>query len=924
MPNPSGLAVTKPISAWNKPFKTNFKNLFKALGKAGVDAATGQWVGLGKDAVDALSAIGLDSKEPTELSWALIYNALSRAMFGLVAESQFLMTELPVDIETLSEQLDLSLESSDLQITADFFDHPEQLSVVSRLQIPLKQWLVGVGISDIQSEVLSNRLPAYFTFALNEEWRRNAPTYAGITASVKTPFTEATEREQGWRLYGSWLQKQIQEPMMFEAFGLKDVYIPLRAYFKRQQNSQIQSSNKGYGAAPKNERVVVDLAAALRAWIRTANRQDAIRVISGGPGAGKSSFAKIFAADHAQEGKFPVLFVPLHQFSPSGDLEKAVGEFIRYDHYLKDNPLDPENEGLRLLVIFDGLDELAMQGKLAKETAQAFVREVQAKVNLFNLRALRLQVIITGREVVVQDSFREPHHILHALPYFVSEDNRKESKLGDEPYIDPNELLSEDQRSDWWWKYGLAIQRDYTAMPEVLNVDTLAEITAQPLLNYLVALSYVAGKLTISETTNLNTVYADLLDAVYERGYEGSGRHRAIASMTKAHFIQVLEEIALAAWHGDGRTTTIQEIELHCERSGLRPLLDAFEEGAEAGVTRLLAAFYFRQSGARSTERTFEFTHKSFGEYLTARRIVRAMARIQKQLEYRQKDMEEGWGELDALHHWAEVCGPTRMDGYLLNFLRDEVALSPSEDVAKWQKTFGDLIGVMLRQGMPMERLEPPLRFHEATQRAIYAEEALLVVLNACSQVTKDISIVDWPLPESFGAWMGRLQGQRTNRENVVSLDCLGRLDLSTLVLVGRDFHMSNLREANLFQADLGEVNLREANLFQADLGGANLREAKLIQADLGGATLREANLKEANLVEAKLRAANLFQARLFGAYLGSADLSGADLHGANLDAANVLETQFGSGYGLSAEEKLDLVERGGIFDEGKRESEVG
>jgi len=107
---------------------------------------------------------------------------------------------------------------------------------------------------------------------------------------------------------------------------------------------------------------------------------------------------------------------------------------------------------------------------------------------------------------------------------------------------------------------------------------------------------------------------------VYERGYERQGTHMSIKGvMGKKNFVRILEEIALAAWHGDGRTTTVSEIKQHCDGSGLRRLLDKFEEGAEAGVTRLLMAFYFRQSGTvRNNDRTFEFTQKSFGEYLTA------------------------------------------------------------------------------------------------------------------------------------------------------------------------------------------------------------------------------------------------------------------------------------------------------------------
>ncbi|WP_392530247.1 hypothetical protein [Nostoc sp. C117] len=95
------------------------------------------------------------------------------------------------------------------------------------------------------------------------------------------------------------------------------------------------------------------------------DRNDAIRVISGGLGSGKSSFTKIFAANQAEKGKIPVLFIPLHHFEPSDDLVEAVGKFVRDDGFLRHNPLDKDKADSRLLIIFDGLDELAIQGKIA-------------------------------------------------------------------------------------------------------------------------------------------------------------------------------------------------------------------------------------------------------------------------------------------------------------------------------------------------------------------------------------------------------------------------------------------------------------------------------------------------------------------------------------------------------------------------------
>ena len=78
----------------------------------------------------------------------------------------------------------------------------------------------------------------------------------------------------------------------------------------------------------------------------------------------------------------------------------------------------------------------------------------------------------------------------------------------------------------------------------------------------------------------------------------------------------MLEEVGLATWHGDSRSTTIQAIQQHCEASGVGHLLTCFQQGAEAGVTNLLAAFFFRQHDKNAKgDRTFVFTHKSFGTH---------------------------------------------------------------------------------------------------------------------------------------------------------------------------------------------------------------------------------------------------------------------------------------------------------------------
>jgi hypothetical protein len=111
------------------------------------------------------------------------------------------------------------------------------------------------------------------------------------------------------------------------------------------------------------------------------------------------------------------------------------------------------------------------------------------------MQSVKLRVLISGREVVVQENeseFRRPRQILTLLPYWISrqtEDRRYVVQDGEE-YYDPEKLLQKDLRQKWWKNYGALTGRDYNGLPNELDRDDLTEVTAQPLLNYLVALSF--------------------------------------------------------------------------------------------------------------------------------------------------------------------------------------------------------------------------------------------------------------------------------------------------------------------------------------------------------------------------------------------------------------------------------------------------
>lgn len=577
---------------------------------------------------------------------------------------------------------------------------------------------------------------------------------------------------------------------------------------------------------------------------------------------------------------------------------------------------------------------------------------------------MRLQAVITGREIVIQANagkFRKDRQVLHILPYYTAEAAQTEED--ESVYSDPTGLLKIDQRDLWWKQYGVATGKPFTGLPKELSRDDLVDITAQPLLNFLVALSYVRGKLNFSTQINLNEIYEDLLEAVHGRAYATGGTLPGIHHIELPDFIRILEEIGLAAWRGDGRTTTISAIKEQCESGGLSRLLAEFKEGAEAGVAQLLTAFYFRQHGERREgEARFEFTHKSFGEYLTARRLMRALERIHSEYERHLQLPDAGWVEAECLRHWAALfVDSPRMTADLYRFVASEMILKRKPFVARLQRTLCVLISYFLQHGTPMERMTPRLSFWVELNTAISSEEALLAALYACALVTQRVSKIGWSVSAEeestvAGEWIGRLRGQRTDPRNPLALECLGLLSLQGCVLHMRDLYGANLggsdlADASLFYANLTNANLigsklRRANLWQANLARArletaDLREATLNDADLEGANLQDANLGRARLQGTNLKNANLQRSnlqgadmagdperRIIGAYLENANLEEAnlkkaDLRGANLVGANLKGANF-TNADLRNADLTGAMTDGAIFDGAKLEGAKG
>jgi hypothetical protein len=881
MSEKEGLELKPPKTKWNKPVKIKLK-LFKHLFNLVKDIVTENWLKVPGDVMDTWMGMELVT-EPGEKGWKLVTRSLSGAMLKLVEEHIIRVNVKEVVTDDLDKNLNTLLEKESHFMGYDFFQRPKDLPLLQKVAPVYADFLECVGFKKVDAGNISRRLPGYFVLALMDEWRAHSDHYADLETYLKTPFDKAGLKEKDWMHYLAWLKKQVDEPVFDESFSLKQIYLPLRAYYIEKEKSKKDGREElpmGTGGE-KIKRVVVDLEEELIQWLERGDKDDAFRVVAGGPGYGKSSFLKIFAAKLAEQHR-RVLFIPLHRFKIKDDLKEAIRNFVEDDGYLKQNPLGEEP----LNIIFDGLDELAMQGKVLAEAANHFIREIKMQLAGLNSRTTRLQVIISGRDIIIQTNeseFRKPKQIVHILPYIISI-----NEMNKFIYKDSNKILKKDQRDAWWFNYGSITGKKYKGLPEHLKTEDLDKLTSHPLLNYLVALSFERGMIEFTQNTNLNEIYEDLLAGVYQRSYEEKRVHKSLEGFDYRHFIRILEEIAIAAWHGYSRTTTVDAIESHCISSGLEGLLETFKIGAKGGMVSFMAAFYFRRADRDILGNdTFEFTHKSFGEFLAAKRIVKKVWYIHKDRLKREENFDEGLGTRGCLAEWAKLFGPRGIDSDLLKFIINE--LNPTNEKEKInleavQETVIQLINQMLKTGMPIENLggsRPPYFFENI--KAINAEEALLVILNTIARFTNKVSRIEWPLSTSFGEWISKLQGQREGEESFI-LRFLNYLDIEGAVLYVKDLYGSNFQKSCLNYAQLSFANLRKANLTSAKLRGANLDSADLSYSNLKGTDFRDAILKGANLSEANLKYADLSGADLRYAILFGANLRDANLKNAKLD----------------------------------------
>ena len=914
----SGIKLQAPSHLPLDQIRIDLPNLFKALGEAAVQGKLASATDGGSipNMVSALFDV-FDSvkrqEDPNSIAWRWVFSAFARSLTELIGEYAEGAKLAAGDAKQVDALAKIGLRESELRFSIDVLKNPARLGMLPKLQNATERALQYVGVNQsADRKAIARRLPAYLGYALSEEWRNDRARYQSLVDALEhDPLREHNQLEDDWRAYHRDLVKAFEAPVFEETFGLHEVFVDLPAYWCRhvRQDRDI-----------KTTKVVVDLRSAVIDWLRKPGAEDdAIRMISGGPGSGKSSFAKMIAAEVArgedEELPYRALFVPLQriQFKDGATLRTITRSYLmsRANPDFRVDPLDQEgfaSPDRRVLLIFDGLDELAKEGATATKITQKFLHAVKDYLNQENgAGSPSLLAIVLGRTIAMEqhksDLLLDGHQVFELL-------RLAKNKSAD---FENEELLARDLREDWWQKYHSAKGLAHKQLPESFDSGEIVEITTEPLLLYMLVKDGAYQSKNGEEYLNSNKIYRSLFGDVLRRRH---GQKNPLAMVLEARKVfanheeaeqacqELLEVIGCAAWYGNGRTASLDRVQALAgvdEESHANRLLNLLIEQDQAGALgRLAVNFYFRKGQPIDGSEGFEFTHKSFGEYLTSRRLSALADHIHTGLS-----KNAGYYKFDrALSDWCDVTRHQPMTSELYRFLVDEIALRGEKEVRSLQDTLGILFNENLRTGMPVLKAE---NLRQAESEGLNAEEALLCVICACHVRTGERLVLDSLDDPIFCAkTVNRLFRSSTRHQPRVSINLAHCLNLSGADLSDADLSDADLSGADLRRADLSDANLSHANLSGAYLSRADLSDANLSHAHLSGTYLSCADLSDANLRHADLSGADLSGADLRRADLSDANLSDANLSDANLSHAHLSGTYLSGAHHASAEQVLN------------------
>ncbi len=606
------------------------------------------------------------------------------------------------------------------------------------------------------------RLDSAFNRGIFHIWSERPEFYSAIADILNAPAASAVEFEMSWEAYRAELIYDYEVRPIFgqeiSKISLGQLYVPLRAAWLKA--GVTASAEESSYFSPKHYEIA-EIDQLLENWLDAEDSNDWLRLIGGGPGSGKSTTLRAMASRVSCRSDWRPLYIPLQHIELEADLREAIGKYFTetFGNPFNQSPLARSviEDGPPLVLLFDGLDEIVAPGEGANEVVGTFANKLNNLVAALTGGSRRpIKVVVSGRMPAFQAARR----------YMTPKSGGSLEVHGFCPISDGSSFVADeiwtlDQRPLWWAKYAILTNQSVD-VPEAFKNYKLSSITNEPLLCYLLTLAGYATEKWQLAADNRNRIYEALVNSIYDRGW-GSGivkRQGAGKTLNKEDFNKLMETIALAAWLGGDVRVASEDMFRSCiPMTAAQSAWDAFTDDNGSDVTNLAMNFYLKAS--EKSQRGFEFTHKSFGEYLASRAILSIADDILPQVPRRMHQ---------ALEEWSMATKSGHFDFEVFQFINDEVRLRisdkrelyPKSAIKNIKGTFESFAALVAEEGFPISRDVNSWKSLQTEQ--LNAECGLWVIINSCSKALSEVgdkedSIVniEWHIEDGWSHLLSRL-----------------------------------------------------------------------------------------------------------------------------------------------------------------------
>lgn len=328
-------------------------------------------------------------------------------------------------------------------------------------------------------------------------------------------------------------------------------------------------------------------------------------IILGHPGAGKSMLSSQFAYKLLDNDEFIPFYIKLRDIdSSNANINSHINEGLSATIFNKPNVnwinLVEKFSDKTAVIILDGFDELLRATQTELNDYIIRIQELQKSSISSNIN---IRIILTSRLTIMQDVVIPNQSLILKLDSF------------------------DEKRKNLWISKWNEIQKDKQFV--LPNREDLNELSKEPLLLFLLAL-YDFKDNELSKIVNENLNKSSLYDKLFE-GFTLRQLNKDSDYKRKKEKDQKYQELLFRLRIGFFAVMLFIRDEVHHYENKFDDELDAFELNEEGiNAKKILDGFFFIHkdqslNGHNRENLSFEFLHKTFGEFLAADFMLRIL-----------------------------------------------------------------------------------------------------------------------------------------------------------------------------------------------------------------------------------------------------------------------------------------------------------